>query len=161
MLWFGEEVWPLIRRRHPQASLAIVGQRPHARLEPLRRVPGVTLTGWVADVRPYIAGGCVYIAPLRVGGGTRLKLLQAMAMGAAVVATSLGAEGFPVIHGQELLLADSPDDFARAVSALLDDPQQRARLGAAGLRFVEATYGWDALVPKLEALYDGEYVRQT
>jgi len=161
MLWFGEEVWPLIRRRHPQASLAIVGQRPHARLEPLRRLPGVTLTGWVADVRPYIAGGRVYIAPLRVGGGTRLKLLQALAMGAAVVATSLGAEGFPVIHGRELLLADTPHDFARAVSALLDDPQQRACLGAAGRRFVEATYGWDALVPKLEALYAGEYVRQT
>jgi sugar transferase (PEP-CTERM/EpsH1 system associated) len=153
MLWFGEEVWPRLRAERPDARLAIVGQRPHARLEGLRAAPGVTLTGWVEDVRPYIAGATVYIAPLRVGGGTRLKLLQAMAMGAAVVATSLGAEGFPVTHGQELLLADTPDDFARAVLRLLDSPEERARLGAAARRFVEATYGWDALIPKLEALY--------
>jgi len=153
MLWFGQQVLPLIRQRCPGVRLAIVGQRPHPRLDVLRGVPGITITGWVADVRPYIAGATVFIAPLRVGGGTRLKLLQAMAMEAAVVATSLGAEGFPVVHGRELLLADTPADFARAVLALLDDPAQRARLGAAARRFAAAAYGWDALVPKLEALY--------
>jgi glycosyltransferase involved in cell wall biosynthesis len=116
---------------------------------------GVTITGWVPDVRPYIAGAAVYIAPLRVGGGTRLKLLQAMAMQAAVVATTLGAEGFPVTHGRELLLADTPEHFAQAVLDLLDSPQLRAELGAAARCFVEATYGWDALVPRLEALYPG------
>ena len=155
MLWFGEEVWPLILRQRPQASLAIVGQRPHPRLERLRALAGVTITGWVPDVRPYIAGSTVYVAPLRVGGGTRLKLLQAMAMRAAVVATALGAEGFPVTHGRELLLADTPERFAQAVLDLLDSPQQRAELGAAARCFVEATYGWDALVPRLEALYQG------
>jgi sugar transferase (PEP-CTERM/EpsH1 system associated) len=153
MLWFGQQVLPLIRRRCPDVRLAIVGQRPHPRLDVLREVPGVTITGWVADVRPYIAGATVFVAPLRVGGGTRLKLLQAMAMEAAVVATSLGAEGFPVTHGRELLLADTPAGFARAVLTLLDDPAQRARLGAAARRFAAATYGWDTLVPKLEALY--------
>jgi len=153
MLWFGQQVLPLIRQRCPGVRLAIVGQRPHPRLNVLRDVPGVTITGWVADVRPYIAGATVFIAPLRVGGGTRLKLLQAMAMEAAVVATSLGAEGFPVTHGRELLLADTPAGFARAVLALLDDPAQRARLGAAARRFAAAAYGWDTLVPKLEALY--------
>jgi sugar transferase (PEP-CTERM/EpsH1 system associated) len=154
MLWFGREVWPLIRQYRPQVKLAIVGQRPHARLDPLREASGVTITGWVADVRPYIAGATVYVAPLRVGGGTRLKLLQAMAMEAAIVATSLGAEGFPVTHGRELLLADTPTSFVQAVLALLDDPEQRAQLGATARRFAEATYGWDALVPRLEVLYN-------
>jgi sugar transferase (PEP-CTERM/EpsH1 system associated) len=154
MLWFGREVWPLIRQHRPQVKLAIVGQRPHPRLDPLREVSGITITGWVPDVRPYIAGATVYVAPLRVGGGTRLKLLQAMAMEAAIVATSLGAEGFPVTHSRELLLADTPASFAQAVLALLDAPEQRAQLGAAARRFAQATYGWDALVPKLEALYD-------
>jgi len=153
MLWFGQEVMPLIRRQHPQVRLAIVGQRPHPRLASLRDVAGVTITGWVADMRPYIAGATVYVAPLRVGGGTRLKLLQAMAMEAAIVATSLGAEGFPVTHNRELLLADTPGDFAQAALALLDDPERRTCLGAAARRFAEATYGWDMLVPKLEALY--------
>jgi sugar transferase (PEP-CTERM/EpsH1 system associated) len=154
MLWFGQHVWPLIHQRRSRTSLAIVGQRPHRRLDSLRSLPGITLTGWVEDVKPYIAGATVYVAPLRVGGGTRLKLLQAMAMGTAIVATSLGAEGFPVTHDQELLLADTPQDFAQAVLTLLDDAQTRARLGQAAQRLVQAAYGWDSLVPKLEALYE-------
>jgi sugar transferase (PEP-CTERM/EpsH1 system associated) len=153
MLWMGRDVWPLIRHRRPEARMAIVGQRPHPRLEPLREVSGITITGWVPDVRPYISGATVYVAPLRVGGGTRLKLLEAMAMDASIVATSLGAEGFPVTHGRELMLADTPGDFAQAVLCLLEDPEQRAQMGRAARHFVEATYGWDALVPKLEALY--------
>jgi sugar transferase (PEP-CTERM/EpsH1 system associated) len=155
MLWMGREVWPLIRHHRPQARLAIVGQRPHPRLNALRESPGITITGWVADVRPYIGGATVYVAPLRVGGGTRIKLLQAMAMGKAIVATSLGAEGFPVTHGRELLLADSADSFAQAVLALLDDRQQCTQLGKAARGFVEANYGWDALIPRLESLYHG------
>ena len=154
MVWMGREVWPLIRHRRPETKMAIVGQRPHPRLGPLKEAPGITITGWVPDVRPYIAGAKVYAAPLRVGGGTRLKLLQAMAMGAAIVATSLGAEGFPVTHGRELLLADTPEDFAQAALHLLEDQEQRSQMGESARRFVEATYGWDALVPKLEALYD-------
>ena len=153
MLWMGREVWPLIRRQRPQTRLAIVGQRPHTRLDPLRGNDGITITGWVPDVRPYIAGATVYVAPLRVGGGTRLKLLQALAMSKATVATSLGAEGFPVTHGHELLLADTPEGFARAVLRLVEDPEERSRLGEAARRFVEAAYGWDALIPKLETLY--------
>jgi sugar transferase (PEP-CTERM/EpsH1 system associated) len=154
MLWFGQQVWPLIHQRRSRTRLAIVGQRPHRRLDSLRNLPGITLTGWVEDVKPYIAGATVYVAPLRVGGGTRLKLLQAMAMGAAIVATSLGAEGFPVTHGQELLLADTPQDFAQAVLTLLDDAQARARLGQAARRLAQTAYGWEGLVPKLEALYE-------
>ncbi len=153
MLWFGREAWPLILKNRPETTLAIVGQRPHPRLDALRGVAGITITGWVADVRPYIAGATVYVAPLRVGGGTRIKLLQAMATGVAIVATSLGAEGFPVTHRRHLVLADTPEDFAQAVLTLLDDSEERARLAVAARRLAESTYSWDILVPKLEALY--------
>ena len=153
VLWFCRQVLPLIRQHRPETSLAIVGQRPHARLAPLRSLPRVTMTGWVPDIRPYLAGAAVYIAPLRVGGGTRLKLLQAMAMGTPVVTTTLGAEGFPVQHDEHLLLADTPEQFALAVLALLDDPARRTRLARAAQAFVRASYSWEALVPQLEALY--------
>ena len=153
VLWFGQQVWPLIQAQRPQTTLAVVGQRPHARLDLLRDAPGVTITGYVDDVRPYIAGAGVYVAPLRVGGGTRLKLLEAMAMGKAIVSTTVGAEGFPVVHGQELMLADEPAEFAAAVLNLLEQPTRRGELGAAGQAFAQANYGWDALVPQLEKIY--------
>jgi sugar transferase (PEP-CTERM/EpsH1 system associated) len=153
MLWFCDHVLPLIRRERPSVRLAIVGQRPHPRLERLRRVEGITLTGWVPDVRPYLAGATVYIAPLRVGGGTRLKLAQAMAMGCAIVATSLAAEGFPVESGKHLLLADTPREFAIAVVQLLDKPALRDRLGTEARTLARLRYGWEQLVPQLEEVY--------
>jgi glycosyltransferase involved in cell wall biosynthesis len=153
ILWFGQHVLPSIQIRRPQTTFAIVGQRPHPRLDVLREMPGVTITGYVDDVRPYIAGATVYVAPLRVGGGTRLKLLEAMAMGKAIVSTAVGAEGFPVVNGQELILADEPDSFAGEVLKLLENPARRARLGLAGQAFAQANYGWDALVPQLEKIY--------
>ncbi len=153
ILWFGQYVLPLIRAERPQTTFAIVGQRPHPRLDSLRGVPGVTITGYVDDIRPYIAGATLYVAPLRVGGGTRLKLLEAMAMGKPIVSTTVGAEGFPVVNGQELALADEPEEFASQVLSLLDNPSRRRELGQAGLAFAQANYGWDALVPKLEKIY--------
>lgn len=152
MLWFTRHVFPRIQAEHPAVRLDIVGQRPHRRLERLRRDPAITLTGWVEDVRPYIASAAVYIAPLRIGGGTRLKLLEAMAMGKAIVSTSLGAEGYPVSHGRELWLADSPADFASAVLALLRLPQRREELGRAARTFVESRYDWRIIVPRLETI---------
>jgi polysaccharide biosynthesis protein PslH len=153
MLWFGRQVWPLILAQRPETTWAIVGQRPHPRLDSLRNLPGLTITGAVPDVRPYLAGAKVYVAPLRVGGGTRLKLMEAMAIGKPIVATTVGAEGFPVVNGGELLLADTPESFAAAVLDLLDDPAQREHFAAAGRAFTQAHYGWDALVPKLEQVY--------
>ncbi len=158
-LWFGQQVLPRIQARRPDTTFAIVGQRPHPRLEVLRDLSGVTITGYVEDVRPYIAGTTVYVAPLRVGGGTRLKLLEAMAMGKAIVSTTVGAEGFPVVNGQELILADDPETFAAEVLALLGDPVRRRELGHTSQAFARATYGWDALVPQLEKVY--ETVRQS
>jgi glycosyltransferase involved in cell wall biosynthesis len=153
VLWFGRSVLPLILERRPGATFAIVGQRPHPRLDVLRDTPGVTITGYVDDVRPYLAGARVYVAPLRVGGGTRLKLLEAMAMGKPIVSTTVGAEGFPVVNGQELILADEPENFAREVLDLLENPTRRARLAATGRAFAQANYGWDKLVPQLEKIY--------
>lgn len=153
VLWFGRYVLPLIQAQRPGTTFAIVGQRPHPRLDVLRDLPGVTITGYVDDVRPYLAGASVYVAPLRVGGGTRLKLLEAMMMGVPIVSTTVGAEGFPVVHGQELILADEPEQFAQEILDLLASPARRVRLGAAGRIFAQANYGWDSLIPQLEKVY--------
>lgn len=152
-LWFGRQVFPLIQAKRPETTFAIVGQRPHRRLDVLRDNPSITITGYVDDVRPYLAGTTIYVAPLRVGGGTRLKLLEAMAVGKAIVTTTVGAEGFPVVNGQELVLADEPEMFAHEVLSLLDDPSRRAKLAEAGKAFAQANYGWDVLIPQLEKLY--------
>ncbi len=153
VLWFARKVLPRVRAEVPEARFFVVGQRPHRRLDGLRGDPAITLTGWVEDARPYIAQATVYVAPLRIGGGTRLKLLEAMAMGRPVVATRLGAEGYPVTDGRELLLADTPADFAAAVVTLLRTPERRVELGQAARAFVERWYDWRTIVPRVEAVY--------
>ena len=159
-LWFGQQVLPFIQAERPHTTFAIVGQRPHPRLDVLRDKPGVAITGYVDDVRTYIADATVYVAPLRVGGGTRLKLLEAMAMQKAIVSTTVGAEGFPVVNGQELLLADEPASFAKEVLSLLADTLRREKLAAAGRAFAQANYGWGMLVPQLEKVYQQNYHRR-
>jgi len=158
VLWFADEVLPLIREAAPAVRLQIVGLNPHPRLERLRALAAVEITGGVPDTRPYIQHAAVYIIPMRIGGGTRFKALEAMACGQAIVSTRLGIEGIPVTDGQELLLADAPVDFAAAVLRLIGDLQGdrglRRRLGAAARSFVTAHYGWEQIVPKLEAVYD-------
>lgn len=153
VLWFARKVLSRVRAQVPEAHFLVVGQRPHRRLDELRGAPAVALTGWVEDARPYIAQAAVYVAPLRIGGGTRLKLLEAMSMGKPVVATRLGAEGYPVTDGRELLLADTPADFAAAVVALLRAPERRVELGRVARAFVEQQYDWRAIVPRVEAVY--------
>ena len=153
VLWFAAEVLPLIRRQAPETRFWIVGQNPHARLAPLADEPGVQVTGWVEDQRPYIAAAGVYVIPLRIGGGTRLKVLEAMAMSKAIVSTALGCEGFDLVAGQELIVADKPVAFADAVLALLGDPARRERLGRAARRFAGSRYDWSTIVPKLERVY--------
>lgn len=155
VLWFCQEVLPLIQQKTPDVRFYIVGQSPHRRVLRLAEDPAVTVTGYVDDVRPYIAGACVYVVPLRIGGGTRLKLLEAMAMGKPIVSTSLGCEGFEgLASGRELAIADTPKEFARRVIELLDDASRRERLGRAGRRFVEQRYDWRYIVPKFEELYE-------
>lgn len=152
-LWFAGEVLPLARREIPDARLMIVGQNPSPRLDPLRADPHITLTGGVPDTRPFIRQADVYIAPLLVGSGTRFKLLEAMAMQRAIVTTSRGCEGFEVTSGQELMIADTAEAFARAVVALLKDPARRAEMGRRARAFVAARYDWRAILPRLESIY--------
>jgi glycosyltransferase involved in cell wall biosynthesis len=153
VLWFARDVLPLIQAEIPDIQFVVVGQRPHRRLDPLRRNPAITLTGWVEDVRPYFADATVYVAPLRMGGGTRLKLLEAMAMRKPIVATSLGAEGYPVQDDRELILADTPAGFAEGVLSLLRAPDRRAKLGRTARAFVEEQYDWRVIVPRVEEAY--------
>ena len=154
VVWFANEVLPLIQRAEPETRFVIVGKEPHPRVQELASRPGVTVTGWVPDIRAHIAAAAVYVVPLRIGGGTRLKVLEAMAMRSAIVSTRLGCEGFP-LDGQEIItFADDAPAFADATVALLRDPARSARQGEAGRLFVEANYGWSAIVPRLRAVYD-------
>jgi glycosyltransferase involved in cell wall biosynthesis len=151
--WFAQEILPLVRREIADATFVIVGKEPHVRVQELARLPGVTVTGFVPDIRAHIAAAAVYVVPLRMGGGTRLKVLEAMAMRSAMVSTRLGCEGFPLTDGEETLFADDAETFARSAIALLQDPARREHLGEAGRRFVEAHYGWPAIVPRLKVVY--------
>jgi sugar transferase (PEP-CTERM/EpsH1 system associated) len=152
-LWFAANVLPKVRASIPAAEFVIVGQRPHARLAPLREQAGIRITGAVDDVRPYIAGACVVVVPLRMGGGTRLKVLEAMAMGAPIVSTWMGVDGFAVEEGREVVLADDADRFAAEVVKTIRDASRRQALAQHGRRFVEENYDWKTIVPKLEAVY--------
>ncbi|MBI4609218.1 MAG: glycosyltransferase [Candidatus Rokubacteria bacterium] len=142
VLWFVDAVLPRIRREVPEASFTVVGRNPTRRLLAAVAEAGVRVTGTVDDVRPYIAEAAVYAVPLRIGGGTRLKIFEALAMGKAVVSTAVGAEGLPLAPGENFLQADEPEEFARAVVSLLRDPARRRQLGMAGRRLVEERYAW-------------------
>ncbi len=153
VLWFADAVWPQILAKRPLSTWAIVGQKPHARLERLREMAGVTVTGWVDSVQPYLAGAGVYIMPFRVGSGTRLKLIEAMASGLAIVSTRIGAEGFPVENGREIVLADTEDEMVTAVLDLLDNPERRAAIGQNAIQFAQ-NYDWRVVIPQFEAIYE-------
>jgi len=148
---FVEAVLPRIRREVPEVSLAIVGRNPGPRVQRLATIPGVRVTGTVDDVRPYVADATVCVVPLRIGGGTRLKIFEALAMGKAVVSTTVGAEGLPLVSGMHFLQADDPAEFAAAVGALLRDPARCRALGSAGRRLVEERYSWSQVAREFEA----------
>jgi len=153
VLWFATDVLPAIQESVPETQFYIVGKNPHPRLSPLTRMPGVTVTGFVEDPRPYIAAAAVYVVPLLTGGGTRLKVLEAMAMGRALVSTSLGCEGIHAASGKDLVLADSAHDFAQQVIALLADPRRRTGLGRAARSFVEEHFDWQTVTASLARAY--------
>lgn len=143
VLLFAQKCWPLIREHIPGATWQIVGKDPLPDVWKLAELSGVTVTGSVADVRPYFAEAMVAIVPLLVGSGTRLKILEAMAMRKAVVSTSLGCEGLSVVPGKHLIVADQPEVFAQAVIELLNNAKKRQALGTAGRALVEAEYSWE------------------
>jgi sugar transferase (PEP-CTERM/EpsH1 system associated) len=143
ILYFVDAILPLIKQQCPEVSLEVVGRSPSRKLQALaEREKGVRFTGWVEDIRPFVARGSICIVPLRIGGGTRLKIFEAMAMSKAVVSTSVGAEGLPVQAGENILLADTPGDFADSVVSLLRDPEERKRMGASARVLVQEKYSW-------------------
>lgn len=143
VMWFLDEIWPLVHARVPDVRFFAVGQDPPKELAAFAaRDPRVVVTGYVSDIRPFVRQSAVYVVPLRVGGGTRLKVLDAMAMGKALVSTSIGCEGLDVRHDEHLLIADTPEDFARATIGLLGDPRRRLELGRAARSVVERLYSW-------------------
>lgn len=150
MLYFAAEIWPLIRAKVPNVTLKIVGGDPPPEILRLGRLPGVVVTGYVPDVRPYLAEAQVVVAPLRIGGGTRLKIVEALAMGRAVVSTPIGCEGLDVQDGRHLLVANQPAEFATQVIELLSDPARREALGREGRHLVGERYDWQAIGSRLE-----------
>lgn len=149
IFYFAQQILPLIRREIPDVSLTVVGRQPSQRLRNLAaRTPGLRVTGRVDDVRPYMERAAVYVVPLRVGGGTRLKIFEAMAMGKVVVSTSIGAEGLDVCPGEDIAIADTPASFSDAVVDLLRNGQRRRTIAEAAVRKAQQ-YDWSAIADRL------------
>jgi polysaccharide biosynthesis protein PslH len=153
MVYFIKEILPRIRKQIPSASLCVVGRDPSRGLLELGASQrGIEITGRVDDIRPFVHRGAIYVVPLRIGGGTRLKIFEAMAMGKAVISTTIGAEGLPVRPGQDIVIADDPEEFADMTVRLLKDPIRRAELGRVARELVEQSYSWDAVVQPFETV---------
>jgi sugar transferase (PEP-CTERM/EpsH1 system associated) len=150
MQYFVREILPRIRQVEPDATLSIIGRAPTPAVRRLADAPGVEVTGRVDDVRPHIAAGAVYVVPLRIGGGTRLKIFEAMAMGKAVVSTTVGAEGLPVTSGRNIVVADEPARFAQAVVHMIRDVDARRQIEAEARRIVVERYDWSAVAQDFE-----------
>jgi glycosyltransferase involved in cell wall biosynthesis len=154
--FFVEQILPLIRRSKPDCSLIIAGRTPPPRiLEMGARDANIQVTGTVPDIRPYMWGSAVSIVPLRIGGGTRLKIYEAMAARIPTVSTTTGAEGLPVTSGKDIFLADSPADFAARCLDLLADASLRARLAAAAWDLVSSRFRWEHAALCFERILEG------
>ncbi|HKP80810.1 MAG TPA: glycosyltransferase [Pyrinomonadaceae bacterium] len=142
--YFTQQILPLIRQSVPDVSLTVVGRNPSHKLQELgRQDSSITVTGRVDDVRPYMERSAAYIVPLRIGGGTRLKIYEAMAMEQAVVSTTVGAEGLPVQSGREIMIADTPAAFAESVVQLLTNPGIAQEFGTRAAGIVREQFGWN------------------
>ncbi len=151
--WFISRVLPLVRARRPRCSLAVVGRGPSAEVRGLaERDKHIHVTGTVHDARPYLWESAVSIVPLRIGGGTRLKIYEAMAAKVPVVSTSVGAEGLDTRDGENIAIADSPREFADRCLALLDDRDARRRMAANAWEILAACYSWEVVSRKFEQL---------
>ena len=153
--YFVKQILPLIRKQMSNVSLCVVGRSPSRRLLALGADhPNVHVTGCVDDVRPYVQSASVYVVPLRIGGGTRLKIFEAMAMGKAIVSTSIGAEGLPVQPGIDIMIADKPEEFARATVHLLEDHNRREALGRAARELVVHGHSWEVVAQDFERVLE-------
>lgn len=153
---FVERIWPVVRERLPGTALTIAGSDPVEAVRALEKVAGVTVTGTVPDLRPYYEGALAAIVPLRTGGGTRLKILEAMAAGVPVISTHLGAEGLSVEPGRDILIADvdEPQEWAAHLGRLAEAPEESAKIAARGVELVQARYDWEIVGDALRRTYD-------
>jgi polysaccharide biosynthesis protein PslH len=149
---FAQDIWPRIAAAHPEARCKIIGGRAPTSLLALAG-PRVELTGFVSDLRPHLAAAAAVVVPLRLGGGTRLKIVEAMAMGKAIVSTTLGAEGIEAVPGRDILVEDEPAAFADAVHQLLAEPGLAARIGQSARQLAVERYGWSEAAGALEGFY--------
>lgn len=154
VVWFCDEVLPILHRKYPDLCFKIVGDKPATQVLALAKRRGVHVTGQVPDIRPCLSDCLALVVPLRSGGGTRLKILQGMAMQRPVISTRVGAEGLAVTPGVDILIGDTARDLADHVFSLLADPQLGERLGRAGRNLVETKYDWKICLSKLERFYE-------
>ena len=152
--FFADEVLPNIHEKLPNVQFSAVGGNPSPRVQTLAENPQILVTGRVPEIKPYFARATVFVVPLRIGSGTRLKILEALAMGKAVVSTTVGAEGLDLVDGEEILIADEPAAFAAAVLRLLTDASLRRKIGENGRARVERDYDWRSIGEKLYRLYE-------
>jgi len=155
LLYFMKEIWPILKKKMPSLEFIGIGKQVDPELAAFsERDRTFRLVGFVDDIRPYVAEAAVYVVPLRVGGGTRLKILDAMAMGKAIVSTSIGAEGIKCVHGQDIMLADTPQDFADRIGELLNNAAKRREMGENARNKAVGMYSWKLIAPVLERTYE-------
>lgn len=154
VVWFIREVWPLVRARYPQVQFTITGGTGKVDVSDLTVQPGVSFSGHLPSVADAVRKSWAVVAPLRIGGGTRLKILEAMALGTPVIATPKGAEGLSIQDKENILIADSPQEITAAVSRLFDEAGLRGRLAAGGRALVEQRYDWSVVTGQLVDLIE-------
>lgn len=151
-VWFANEIFPLIQKEIPQAKFYVVGAEPSRRVRALKRIKNVIVTGMVDTIKEYIWNSVVSVAPIRVGAGIQNKILESMALGTPVVTTSVGLEGIEAVKDDEILIADTPNEFASAVIKLVKDKNLRAQISKNGRRLVEKKYTWAKVLKKLDLI---------
>lgn len=160
IVWFGHEIFPRLRKEIPEAELFIVGKEPPPEVKRVGKMPGVSFIGYVPDVRSYLERAALVVVPVRFGGGVRIKILEAMAAGRAVVSTSLGCEGLEVVPGVHLEVADDPLTFAGVAAGLLRDFDRRALMAEKGRQLVKTKYNWEAIGQQFRDILKQVYFRQ-
>ena len=149
---FAREVYPRIKREVPEAQFTIVGGSPPQAIKALEKNPSIKVTGFVDDIRPYAEAAAVFVVPLRIGSGMRVKILDAMALGLPIVSTSVGCEGISLQPGKHAMVCDLPHRFAESVIYLLRNPHMREKIGSAGRNLVESYYAWGPILEQLDTI---------